>query len=341
MSGFRRMTIWTAVFLSCLIVFTFADDVAEIIQAVESNAKIEYNGKEVSLGIKPVSVDGYNYLSVRAMAMLFNKNIDWDQNEQKILISDKPDPSLESMKAELAAKDKSIAELEEKILQLKKGMGASKAISLIELQDIINNEYGGYDGVNYWVILSGNEDEIRVKIEVDLSNDANSWNRMKDSDIIDMIDEIHWRIYSEYDTAKVKGYIVDISSSKKLFSFISTPEGDIEKASYRNHNTISKLEDGFNKSYCSYFNGMHFTFALNGNDNIVECNIYTHLDLYERIWDRISDKELESFLEKLYKEIDYEFGKCYINGFFYDIDGSELAYFERLTDEDQYIDKYY
>lgn len=335
MKGFRRLAIWTAIFLSCLIVFTFADEVTEVIQAHGSNARIVYNGKEVSLGIKPVLVEGYNYLSVRALAVLFDKHIDWNQSEQKILITDKPDTVSESLKSELAEKNKCIAELEEKVKKLEKASMTGKTLSIEELQDSINSEYGEYEGVPYWVILSGNEDEIRVKIEVDLGTDISSWNDLKSSEINEMIEDICSFVYTEYESAKIKGYILDISESKELYRFHNTSEGEISIGNYKNHSTISTMEDGFNEDYGRYFTGVHFTFALNGNENIVECNIYTHLDGHEKEWRKVSDEDLESFIEKLCGEIDDTFRNCYISGYIYDIDGSgELAYYEMLPDGD-------
>lgn len=333
MRSIRYLAASTAILLSCLVIFTFADDMEKVIQGSESNAGILYNGKEVSLGIKPVLLEGYNYLSVRAMAVLFDKNIDWNQKEQKILISDKPDLALESLKSELAAKNKSIAELEEKVKKLENDVVNAKRLSLSELQDKINTEYGEYEGVTYRVILSGNEDEVRVKIEVDLSKDRSSWSRLSGTRKDELVSAVCSEVAVEYDFAKIKGYIKDIDASKKLMTFNYNWEGELDGNYYRNYSTISSLEDEFNNDYGRYFKGMHFTYALNGNDNRVVYTIYIQRDRFEEEWEDLSDGTLKNFMKKLCSEIGNEFKDCSIYGYVYDTDGSsELAFCEQVPD---------
>lgn len=329
----RHITAWIAVLLSCFLMCTFAEDITEVIQATGSNARVIYNGKEASLEIKPVLVEGYNYLSVRALASLFGKNIEWNQNENKILISDRTNPVLESLNSELAAKNKSIAELQDKVKRLENDIVSGKKLSLRELQDKINNEYGEYEGVIYRVILSGNEDEIRVKIEIDLSRDKSSWSRLTVKRREELINEICQEIAGEYGSAKIKGYIKDISDSKKLMNFHYTWKGELEKSYYRNYSIISTLEDRFNNDYDRYFNGVHFTFALNGNDNRIEYTIYIQKNRFEKKWDNISDGALKNFMKKLCSEINNEFKECHTKGYVYDTDSSsELAFCEQIPE---------
>lgn len=331
MKGLRKITLWTAILLSCLLIFTFADDISKILQAVESNARVVYNGKEANLGVKPVLISGHNYLPIRALSVLFDKNISWDQKENAIIISDKTNPELENLKSKLTDRDKSIAELQEKVKKLEYDLQSNKRLSIKELQDKINNEYGEYDGVTYRVILSGNEDEIRVKIEVDLSRDKSAWGRLSTADKEEMVNEIYREINSQYGFAKIKGYIKDINVSKKLMSFHYDWEGSFERSSYRNHSTISTLEDSFNDSYGRYFGNIHFTYALNGNDSRMEYTIYIQRDRFEEEWNKLKDSALKNFMKKLCSEISDKFSKCHITGIVYDTDsGSQLAYCEQV-----------
>lgn len=335
MKKFRLTAIWTAVLLSCILMFTFAEDLAKAVQAYESDATIVYNGKEANLGIKPVLIDGCNYLSVRIISSLFNKNIYWDQNENKILISDKTDPQLESIASELAAKNKRIEELEAKVKKLENDMTNRRKPSIRELQERINDEYGEYEGVTYRVILSGNEDEIRVKLEIDLSRDKSAWSRLTSSEKEEFIKDVCDVIAGEYGSAKIKGYFKDISASKKLSSFHYNWNGELGKSYYRNYSTISTIEDRFNDNYDGYFNGIHLTYALIGNDNRVEYTIYIQKNRFEEKWDKLSDSVLKNFMKKLCSEINGEFRECHILGYVYDTDSySELAYCEQVPEGD-------
>ncbi len=333
MKNTRHLTIWTLIILSCLLMFTFADDITKVIQAVESNAKIVYNQKEVTLGTKPVSIQGYNYLSVRALAVLFDKNIDWNQKEQKIIISDKPNTALEGLKSELAAKDISIAELQGKVKKLENDMASSKKLSIRELQDEINRMLGEYGGIYYKVVLSGNEDEIRVKIEVDLSMNSSTWSRLSSAEREELAQEVCDWIAVEYDFAKIKGYVIDIAESKILMPFQDNWQGELKRSNYTNYSNISSLEDKLNEGYANYFEGIHLSIALRGNDNNVEYTLNIQESRFHEEWEELSDTTLKNFMKRLCSRINSEFSECYVLGYVYDTDSeSVLAQCEQIPE---------
>ncbi|HYE81333.1 MAG TPA: stalk domain-containing protein [Clostridia bacterium] len=335
MKNAGRIFILAVILVSCLLMFTFAVDVAKKVQAVESNTRIIYNSKEVSLGEKPFTIEGSNYLPINALAELFSKNIYWNHNQQKVFISDKPDTALESLKTELAAKNKTISELQENVKQLEKGIIAGKKKSIKELQDMINNKSGRYEDVPYRVILSGHEDEVRVKIEVDLSYDKDAWDQLNSSDKKDMAKEISNAVSGEYGYARITGYIKDISTSKRLVVFYNNYEGEIELGVYKNYNTISTLEDRFNEEYDDYFKRVHLTYTFKGNENRIEFNAFIQKSKFEEEWKKISDSSLNGFMKKLCREIQKdELKKCLVAGYIYDTDsGRQLAFCEQSPDK--------
>lgn len=321
-----RLLVIVTIILACLLTFTFADDVAKTVQAVESNAGIIYNGREVALGIKPFSIQGYNYLSVRSVADLFNKNIEWNQAERKIIISDKPDLTLDNLKSELAAKDKSIAELQDKVKKLEKDQATVKNPGIRQLQDEMNYALGEFEGLLYKVVLSGNEDEIRVKIEVDLNRNKSAWNGLTRAEREALVEEVYSWISGDYETAKIKGYITDISTSEKLMTFHYNWKGELASDHYKNYNEISSLEDKLNNDYSDYFEDMHFSIALMGNDNCVEFFLNIQGSRFGKEWEGLSDNSLRAFMKKLCGEIQLEFGECQVYGYVYDTDNeAELA----------------
>ncbi|MEA4847922.1 MAG: stalk domain-containing protein [Clostridiaceae bacterium] len=334
MKKVRSAAIWTAI-LSCLLIFAFAEDVEKAVQGTVSDARIIYNGKEAELGIKPVLIEGSNYLSVRVVSSLFDKNIYWDQNKNEILISDKTNPQSEYLASELAVKNKSIEELEAKVKKLEKDLQSGKKPSIEELQEKINDEYGGYEGVSYRVILSGNEDEIRVRIEIDLSRDKSSWNRLSTDGKDELIEEITSVIAEEYASAKIKGYFKDISASKKMNPFYYDWKSELVKGNYANYSTISIIEEKMNSEYEDYFPGIHLTFTLNGNDSIAECTAYIQKDRFEEKWDALPDNSVKNLMRKLCNDINKEFKECYIYGYIYDTDSNEeLAFCEQTVEGD-------
>jgi len=337
----RHITILAVILLPCLLMFTFADGAAKAIQAFKSNVRIIYNSKEVSLGAEAFSIGGSDYLSINALAALFDKNIFLNQKEQKIFISDKPDTSAESLKSELAAKNKSIAELQEKVKQLETDINSERRLSINELQNNINKDNAGYEGVSYRVILSGNEDEVRVKIEIDLSWDKASWGSMNTSEKKEMIKEICNPVLGEYGYVRINGYIKDISGSRKLITFYNTYEGEIVIGTYKSYSIISALEESFNDNYDDYFKGIHFTYGLKGNENRVEYTIFIQGNKFEEKWNKLADNNIRGFMKRLCSEIQKnELKKCHITGYVYNTDsGSYRASCELAPNGDFYFER--
>ncbi len=331
----RLTVIWAAILLSCLLVFAFAEDTGKIVQGTESDARIIYNGKEAVLGLKPVLINGSNYLSVRAVSSLFEKNIYWDSSKNEIVITDKTNPQIEYLSSELALKDKSIQELEAKLKKLEIKTASAERLSIEELQEKINNDFGSYGGVSYRVILSGNEDEIRTIFEIDLSRDKPSWDSLSAKERYELVEEVAEVIMEEYTSAKIKGYCKDISNSRILFPFYYNWEYELVKGNYENYCTISAIEEEFNNGYDDYLKGIHFTFALKGNDSIMKFTAYIQRDRFRKEWNSLSDKSLKNFMEKLCSDITREFNECYVYGYIYDTDSNEeLAYCEQTVEGD-------
>jgi len=331
----RLTVIWAAILLSCLLVFAFAEDTGKIVQGTESDARIIYNGKEAVLGLKPVLINGSNYLSVRAVSSLFEKNIYWDSSKNEIVITDKTNPQIEYLSSELALKDKSIQELEAKLKKLEIKTASAERLSIEELQEKINNDFGSYGGVSYRVILSGNEDEIRTIFEIDLSEDRSSWGSLTTKERYELVEEVAQVIMEEYASAKIKGYYKDISDSRVLFPFYYNWKDELVKGQYKNYSTISAIEEEFNNEYDDYLKGIHFTFTLKGNDNIMKFTAYIQRDRFGEKWDSLSDNSLKNFMRKLCRDLTEEFKECCIYGYIYDTDNNEeLAFCEQTVEGD-------
>lgn len=334
MKNIKHITAGAIILSFCLVTFAFADNAAKVVQAVESNAKIIYNGKEAALGARPFIIQGSDYLSLNAIAALFGKNMALDRAKGQIIISDKPDAASDSLKSELDTKNKSMAELQDRIKNLENDAASSK-LDIEELQNRINDLYSEYEGVGHRVILSGNEDEIRAKIEIDTSWDKAAWGRLNTSQKKDMIREISDMIRAEYDFAIIKGYIKDISQPRKLVIFHTDYNGEVEIGSYKSYSTIGALEEKLNDDYDDYIHGIHFTYGLKGNENRVEFMVYFRKSKFEEKWSKTSDNILRAFMRKICSDIGGTFKGCQINGYIYDSDsGSELASCEQLPKGD-------
>ena len=319
--------ILTVILVPCLFMLTFAVEKAKVVQATELNTMIVYNNNEVNLESSPYLIEGREYIPLNALAALFGKNIVNNRDANIIYISDTKGSEKDSLKWELAAKDKTIAELQEKLKSLEEKPGAGKRLSISALQDQINKDFCEYEDVSYKVILSGNEDEVRVKVEVDLSLNKVGWGKLNSNGRKEMIRHICNPILAEYGYPRINGYVKDISGFRKLITFCNNYEGEIIIGNYKNYSAIGVLEDKFNNDYDDHFKGIHLTYGLKGNENRVEFTAYIHNSKYGEKWDKLSDNNIRAFMKRLCSEIQKnEFSKSHIEGHIYDIDsGSCLA----------------
>lgn len=329
------IVVWTAVVLLCVSFAVAADDIGKTINVFESTAKVIYNGKEAVLTTKPMLVGTENYLSLKDLAGILGMRIEWNQKGQIITISDNAGSMLESMKSELAAREASIKELEEKVKKLESELDSSKRLDNAGLQSLINSEYGEYEGVACNTYISGNSDEIRVKTDVDLSTDKAAWNALSADKKKLLLKQICDMIWSEYNNVKVRGYVKDIAGKRILLSYSNTREGEIKLTAYKSYDTISKVEEMLNEDHDSYLSGIYMTYTLDGNDNGIRFSAYTKLVKYEEKWNRLSDNTLKNFMKILCKKINEEYKKCHIEGVIYDSDsGIPLASCEQKVEGD-------
>lgn len=341
MKNTRAMVIWAAVILLCLSFAVAADDAGKAVNAFESTAKIFYNGKEAALTAKPVLVEGENYLSLRELAGLFGMSIEWNEKEQAVTISDTAGSRLESMKAELSAKDEIIKGLEEKAKKLEAELKSSKQLNNAELQNLINKEYGVFEGVTCNTYISGNSDEIRTKTDVDLKKDKAAWESLNTDKKKLLFKGISDIISREYKNVKIKGYVKDISGARKLAEYSNTHDGEIKLGTYKNYDPISIAEEMLNEDYDYYLNGIHMTYTLDGNDNSIRYSVYTKLDKYSERWNKLTDGALKNFMKMLSNKINGELRrKCHVEGAIYDSDsGKPLAFCEQKVEGDFYFSR--
>lgn len=304
--------------LLCIFTFAFADEGRKVIEAVEGKMAIYYNGNLVQLDKKPLVVNDTTFSPLRAVANLLNKSIEWNPSANSINIGDKQDPLVMILKEEQAKKDIRIKELEEKVKQLEDE--ASKKVDMDVLENKINEEFGTYEGMSFLILLAGNDEEIRVKLLTDLSEDQKAWNQFTRKRSV-FLDDVCSTIAARYPNAKIKGYFSDMEKLRRLLSFYNTPTGEVKIGSYKNYSTISTLEDRINSDYSGYLNDICLAFELSGNENRLIFDIYIQYEKYEKEWGKASDNRIKSLMGKITTDIEAEFRECYINGNVLDTNG--------------------
>jgi hypothetical protein len=323
------LTLTVLLILGCMVPAGFASGTKKMLEAWYMNVKIISGGREVYTETEPFIVDGTTYVPVRMMADIFNKDIAWDPVNYVITITDKPGSDVGYLNMQLIMKDNEIKYLEDKIKKLEEKYSEP---DMDDLEDELNDDYGKYKNVRFDITLSGDEKDITVKIEFDYKKDKTAWNKLTAKNIESYLQDICDDILDEFSKADVEGYFRDSSKtiSGKLYQFTTTSKGKVslDDDDY-DDDDLYDLEDDLNDMFCDYFDEFDVEIELEGDEDDITFYVYMDYDRYDDEWDDLRDRDIEYFMEDIYYEIEYEFGKADIIGYVYDWDGATtLARFD-------------
>lgn len=298
----------------------YAVGTSQWLQAWFMNIKIKVNGQEVAMDKAPFIVNGTTYVSVRSMANIFNKNIEWDGTNYIVSITDKPDATLSSLKTQLILKDHEIAGLRKQIEDLQDELD-SRENDMEDLEDDLNDDYDEYEDIEFEITLSGDEDEITVIIEVDLDDFGDEWDDLTSSDIKSYLQDICDDILDVFEDAEIDGYFRDSSSSskKKYYEFTTSSKGKVVFDDDYDID-LDDLEDELDDAYWDYFDEFDLVVELEGDEDDITFYIFVDYDEYEDEWDDLDDEDIEDLMLEIYYEIEDVFDDADIVGYVYDND---------------------
>ncbi len=331
-----------AVTLLSLVSVSYAWQGKRTVEAWYGDIKIVCNGQQIYYDTEPFIVDGTTYVPLRMMSGIFNKDVSWDATNYTIMIDDKPNSVEGMLRAQIFQQNYYIATLEERIREMERELDEGGELDLEDLEDELNDEFEDYRDIEFEISLSGDEDDISVKIDVDMDEYDDEWDdlstRNKESYLQDICDEI----LDEYPRADISGYIRDSSrsSTKKLLEFHTNSRGDVVIGD--DDSDLAELEDELNDDYEDYFDDLEILFIeLDGDEDDITFTVFIEYDDYEDEWDDLSDREIENFMDDIYDDIEDEFEDADIIGYIYDTDNERnLARFDpdRSTEFRRYVD---
>jgi hypothetical protein len=210
---------------------------------------------------------------------------------------------------------------------------------LDDLEDDLNYYYESYEDIEFYIYLSGDEDDIEVEIEVDLDDYGDEWDYLSDSDIEDYLQDICDDILDEYEDADITGNIIDTDEDEELVYFEINSSGSLANLDYSN--AIENVEDDLNYYYESY-EDIEFYIYLSGDEDDIEVEIQVDLGDYNDEWDNLSDSDIEDYLQDICDDILDRFEDADISGTIVDIDDiddiEDLVYFETDSSGDVDVD---
>jgi hypothetical protein len=290
------------------------------LEAWYNTAKIIVNGKEMSSQVKPFIVDGTTYVPLRTMANIFDKDIKWDTALQSVVINDKPNNSIQNLRNQIITKDIEINQLKNKIKKLEEEAKTSGK-DMDDLEDELNDDYDRYKSCRFKVKLSGDKDDVNVNIEIDLGDYKDEWDDLDNDDIKKYLQDIVDDILDEYDDADIEGTIEDTDDDEDIVEFDVSSSGRVSM-----EKSLADLEDTLDHRYDDYFSHIELSVELSGDTDDIEYKINVEYDKYESRWDDLTSSEIEDLMEKVYDDIDDEYGRASIKGYIYDEDNHKNLY---------------
>jgi len=320
-------------------------------------AKIVYNGKELTGTAQPHVVNSTTFVPLRMLMDNFGKNVVWDSVNSRVVIADgaaggDKDAQITALQKKVTELQSTIDSLNSKISDLEddndsdsdSDNDSDSNIGDIEdnLSDFLEDagdDYFNDDNIVVEFNLSGDEDELEYKIEIDFddADDYNDLAEVSQSTIKSFLNKVKSEISSEidgtdYDDAEITGKLVDSDNSDYYveyedgsYTFNLDDEDDI---------STSDIEENLYDvlSSANYFsdNGIGITASISGGEDDLAYTIkldFENADDYDDLKE-ISESSLKSFMKLALSTInskidntDYEDAK--ITGKLVDSDNSD------------------
>ena len=310
--------------------------------ATYGRIRFNYEGSDVTSQIEsaygtPAFVtEGRSYVPVRAIADLVGVDIDYDNTNHIVKITD---PKIAAHKSQLDDKDAEIAKLKAEVEKLKKEEKKAEEAKkdLKSLESSLNKKYSEYEKVEFDIVLKESGNKITIDVTTNLGNtrDEQNWLRMKYSDKKYFMEDLVDQVKKDFKDADISGTIYDSFSRRNLHTFKLNNNGtvSITDGYYGGYNDYYGCNDGYVDSRVrSEFDSKYIYDARLTKLDYRGRNIDFEIDFptkYKKEWDDLLVSQIESMLDYISDGIDSNYDYDYGYGYSDDIygriySGSEL-----------------
>lgn len=253
--------------------------------------QILYNNKVLeSATVKPFIVNGTTYVPLRMLMDSFgDKQISWDGATNRVIITSGLSQTEAMYMQQISSRNAQITELQNKVKALETQIAtAATLVDLDDLEDDLNDDYEDYEGLDITISLTGDSEEITVK----LSLDADDWKALSLSKQEKLLQNICDDIWDEAPKADISGSLKDGSTTVDTFSVDAGDDVSLDDVD------LDDLEDAINDDYESY-RSLDFSFTLSGDKD----DITVKVDIDSDDWDDLSDTYKVRLLQYIAEDI--------------------------------------
>lgn len=332
------LTVVTVLISGFLATTVYASWANKIITAHYRNVKINHNGEPVNIekGYEPfiVHINGdpnkaSTFVPVRFLGEILGKEVKWDQSTYTVDILDKDEGISEDvadLMYQLILKDneidklkRTIEELETKLKEVEKGNISSK--DLKKTEGYLRRNYNYYKDMDFDIKLYKYKNEIQAVLIVDLDKYYNQWDRLRNWEIEDYVEDIVKKIQYDFKGVKVSGEIEDKRTGDILVKFYTDSRDrvivniDVGSRYIRNLDDMEYyLNRDFARDY-SWHRSLDFEIGIIKAST--ERNIELIVDVDKTDWNNLSISTQDDFLMDIYDAIIREFPRASIDGCLY------------------------
>lgn len=257
--------------------------------------QILYNNQVLSSTNQPFIVDGTTYVPLRMLMDSFgDKQISWDGLTKKVIIASTTSQTEAMYMQQINSRNAQITELQAKVKTLEAQLVAAKdavnSVDLDNLEDDLNDDYGDFEDLDLTITLSGDEEEIGLKIAISKAD----WDTLTESEQENLLQDICDDIWDEAEDADINGTIKAGTTTLDSFSVEADDDVTLEDLD------LDALEDDLNDDYGDY-EGLDFTYALSGDTD----KITVKIDVDETEWKAVSftTTEKEDLLQDICEDL--------------------------------------
>ncbi|MDD4569971.1 MAG: stalk domain-containing protein [Tepidanaerobacteraceae bacterium] len=250
---------------------------ARDIKAYYRNIKIRVNGKIIDAGqTEPFIYNNSTYVPIRLVSEALDKVVDWDNNQNIVIINDKSpsqiaqqlavkDTEINNLKAQNSYLQSLTIDLQKTIKELeseKKVTEDKKSDPDDYLEDYLYDEYYKWNKIKFDYKVKERKGDITLTIEFDRSDYKSEWNKLTDRKIENWLEDIYDYVEDEFPDAGFEGVIYDIDEREDLVEFEES-RGKLKiKFYYDDYDKdYEDLEDDLNYYYSSGLTSYHKNFG--------------------------------------------------------------------------------
>jgi hypothetical protein len=245
------------------------------IKANYRNIKIRVNGKIINAGeTEPFIYNDRTYVPIRLISEALDKVVDWDNNQNMVIINDKSPSQIAQQLADKDAQIKNltaqnsyfqgmIIDLQKTIKELeseKKEIENKKSNPDDYLEDYLYDEYSKWNSIKFDYKVKESKGDLTLTIEFDRSDYKSEWNKLTDRKIENWLNDIYDYVKDEFPKAAFQGSIRDTDKRESLVEFEESSK-KLKIKFYDSTDSYGYLEEDLNYYYGSGLTSYHKNFG--------------------------------------------------------------------------------